>query len=78
VDDLELQVLEANPSADEIRSWEPHKGDRVELMNGAFATVVEVWPDGLLMLEHDLTYVREAVTPDVRDQVILRVMDSEP
>jgi len=29
------------------------------------------------MLEHDLTYVREAVPPDMRDQVILRVVEDE-
>jgi len=78
LDDLQLQVLEANPATETIRSWVPQKGDRVELLNGSFATVVEVWEDGVLMLEHDSTYVREAVTPDVRDQVILRVLEPEP
>jgi hypothetical protein len=78
MDDLEQQALDANPAADAIRSWVPHKGDRVELLNGTFATVVEVWDDGLLILEHDLTYLREAVAPDVRDQVILRILEPEP
>lgn len=77
LDDLQLQVLESSPSAEAMRIWEPAKGDRVELMNGATATVVEVWEEGLLMLEHDLTYVREAVPPDMRDQVILRVVEDE-
>jgi hypothetical protein len=36
-----------------------------------------VWEEGLLILEHDLTYVRESVAPDVRDQVILRVLEDE-
>ena len=77
LDDLQLQVLEASPSAEAMRIWEPAKGDRVELMNGITATVVEVWNDGLLILEHDLTYIRESVARDVRDQVILRVLEDE-
>ena len=77
LDDLQLQVLESSPSAEAMRIWEPAKGDRVELMNGATATVIEVWEEGLLMLEHDLTYIREAVPPDMRDQVILRVVEDE-
>jgi hypothetical protein len=77
LDDLEQLVLEASPSAEAMRTWIPKKGDRVELLNGHFATVVEVWEDGLLFLEHDQTYVREAVPPDTRDQVILRVLEAE-
>lgn len=77
LDDLQLQVLEASPSAEAMRIWEPAKGDRVELMNGITATVVEVWEEGLLILEHDLTFIRESVAPDVRDQVILRVLEDE-
>jgi hypothetical protein len=77
LDDLQLRVLEASPSAEAMRTWEPAKGDRVELMNGITATVVEVWEEGLLILEHDLTYVRESVPPEVRDQVILRVVEDE-
>ena len=77
IDDLQLQVLEASPSAEAMRTWEPAKGDRVELMNGTTATVVEVWDEGLLILEHDLTYIRESVPPDMRDQIILRVVEDE-
>jgi hypothetical protein len=78
LDDLQLQALEASPSAEAMRTWEPAKGDRVELMNGATATVVEVWVDGLIILEHDGTYVRESVLPDARDQIILRVIKDDP
>jgi hypothetical protein len=77
LDDLEQLVFEMSPSAEELRTWEPQKGDRVELLNGHFATVVEAWEDGLLFLEHDQTYVREAVPPEARDQVILRVLEPE-
>lgn len=77
LDDLEHLVFEASPSAEAMRTWEPQRGDRVELLTGSYATVVEVWEDGLLFLEHDHTYVREAVPPDARDRVILRVLDPE-
>ena len=77
LDDLQLQVLEASPSAEAMRIWVPAKGDRVELFSGATATVVEVWEGGLLILEHDLTYVRESVLPEMRDQIILRVLEDE-
>lgn len=78
LDDLQLQVLEASPSAEAMHAWKPQKGDRVELLNGSFATVVEVWEEGLVVLVHDQTYIREAVPADARDQVILRVMEAEP
>ncbi len=77
LDDLQLQVFEASPSSEAIRTWQPQKGDRVELMNGTTATVVEVWEEGLLILEHDSTYVRESVPLGMRDQVILRVVEDE-
>ena len=77
LDDLQLQVMESSPSAEAMRIWQPRKGERVELLNGTFATVVEVWPEGLVMLEHEKTYVREAVPPDQRDKVILRVVETE-
>jgi hypothetical protein len=47
-------------------------------MNGSYAKVVEIWDEGLLILEHEDTYVREIVPPDMRDQIILRVVDPEP
>jgi hypothetical protein len=77
LDDLQLQVMESSPSAEAMRNWEPKKGERVELLNGTFATVVEVWPEGLVMLEHEKTYIREAVPPDQRDKVILRVLEPD-
>jgi len=78
LDDLELHVFEASPSAEAMRTWVPRKGDRVELMDGTRATVVEVWDDGLLIIEHDSTYVRESIAAGLRDQIILRVVEPEP
>ena len=77
LDDLQLQVFEASPSTEAMKHWKPKKGERVELLNGTFATVVEVWSEGLIMLEHEKTYIREAVPPDQRDKVILRVVEPD-
>ena len=75
LDDLEQLARTASPSAEELRSWDPQRGDRVELMTGGFARVVEVVEDGVLILEHEATYVREVVPPDARDDVILHVVE---
>ena len=53
-------------------------GARVELLNGIFATVIEIRDDGILILEQDGTYIRESISPQVRDQVILRVAEPVP
>jgi hypothetical protein len=78
LDDLQLQVFESSPSAEAMRTWEPRKGDRVELFSGAMATVIEVWDDGLVILEHEATYVRETVPFAAREKVILRVVEPAP
>jgi len=78
LDDLESQVLTASPSAQELESWQPQRGDRVQLFNGTYARVAEVMEDGALILEHEETYLREVVPPGIRDRVILHVVDPEP
>ena len=74
-DDLQQQVFDASPSAEEVRTWEPREDDRVQLFNGTYARVAEVWDDGILVLEHEDTYIREVVAPGYRDQVILHIVD---
>jgi hypothetical protein len=74
-DDLQQQVFDASPSAEEIRTWEPREGDRVQLFNGSYAKVIELWDDGMLILEHEDTFIREVVAPDYRDQVILHIVE---
>ena len=76
LDDLQEQVLTASPSAEEMRTWVPKKGDRVRLFSGAYAVVVEVWEDGSVVLEHEGTFVREIVPVGVRDQVIVHVVEA--
>ncbi len=75
LDDLENLVREASPSAEELSTWEPKRGDRVELMNGTFAEVEEVLEDGGLVLEHEETYIREVIAPGTWDLVILHVVE---
>lgn len=76
LDDLQDQVLTASPSEEELRSWVPNKGDLVQLFSGGYAVVVEVWDEGTIVLEHEETFIREVVPADVRDQVILHVVES--
>jgi len=77
-DDLQQQVFDASPSAEEVRIWEPRKGDRVQLFNGSYAVVAEVWDDGMLVLQHEDISIREVVAPDNRDQVILHIVARKP
>lgn len=77
LNDLEEQVRAASPSAAALSTWEPRRGDRVELMTGGFARVVEVLDEGVMILEHESTYLREVVPADARDRVVLRVVDRE-
>ena len=78
LDDLESQVFEASPSSEELRTWEPRRRDRVQLFNGTYARVIEVWDDGTVVLEHQDTFIREIVPADRLDQVVLHVVDREP
>lgn len=77
LNDLEEQVRNASPSAAALSTWDPRRGDRVELITGGFARVVEVLDEGVLILEHESTYLREVVPVDARDRVVLRVVDRE-
>jgi hypothetical protein len=76
LDDLHQQVLAASPSTDAMRDWKPRRGDRVQLLTGEYAIVREVWEEGLIVLEDEITYIRSMVLPDQRANVILRVVDT--
>jgi len=75
INDLEQLVRESSPSSEALQGWDPRRDDRVELMAGGYARVAEVLDEGLLVLEHEGTFIREIVGPDVRDEVILRVVE---
>ncbi len=76
VNDLEFLVRESSPSSEGLKSWQPRRDDRVELMSGGYARVAEVINEEVVVLVHEDTYIREIVGPDVRDQVILRVVET--
>jgi hypothetical protein len=44
-------------------------------MTGGFARVVEIYEEGVLILENETTYVRQVVPPEARDEVILHVVE---
>jgi hypothetical protein len=76
MDDLHQQVLESSPAEESVRNWNPRKGDRVQLLTGAYAVVREVWEEGLVVLQEEATYVRHMVLPDQREEVVLRVVET--
>ncbi len=77
INDLEHLVRDASPSSEVLKGWDPQRDDRVELMTGAYARVAEVLDDGVIVLEHEGTFIREIVGLDARDDVILRVVGPE-
>jgi hypothetical protein len=74
LDDLEYQVMFREPTGAGIEGWEPAPGDVVSLRSGQRATVVEVAGDGTLILEHDVTHIREIVPADQRKHAIYEVV----
>ena len=78
LDAIEKQVLEAPAWYEKVTGWEPAVGDRVRLARGNLATVVELVDDGIIIVEHDGTWVREVIPPEARVAVIVDVLDAEP
>ncbi len=78
LDAIEKQVLEAPAWYEEVTGWQPAVGDRVRLARGNLATVVELVEGGIIVVEHDGTWVREVIPPDARVMVIVDVLDPEP
>ena len=74
LDDIEMRAGGAGPSQEALRTWQPKRGDRVELFTGVGATVIEVRQDGIIVLEHDGTGVLEVIPPDQRHTVIQRLL----
>lgn len=61
IDDLEHQVMVAEPTGANLEGWRPRVGDVVELRQGGLAEVREVRDDGTLILEHQSTYIQQLV-----------------
>jgi len=78
LDDLEKYVLETNPSFDAMKRWVPHVGDRVELVNGQTATVIEVKTNHVIVIEYDDVPVVEAIAPPQRSLRIVALLGPKP
>ena len=77
INDLEGLVRAASPSAEDLRNWQPRTGDLVELMTGELARVVEVLDEGVIWIEYESTFIRQAVPPGQLDTVIRRVVERQ-
>ncbi len=77
LDDLEHRVIWGEPSAATLGHWQPRRGDRVELRTGVRGTVIEVRDDGVIVVEHDNTWINEVIPPQHRASVILRVIEDD-
>jgi hypothetical protein len=75
LDAIEREVTSAPPWADQIRAWEPRIGDRVRLAAGPLATVIELPGDDVVIIEHDSTHVREVIPADVRERVVIEILE---
>jgi len=78
LNDLETVTLASSLSAEALRGWQPRRGDRVELLAGGFARVAEVLEEGIVVLEYEVTYIRQIVPAGGLDQVVLRVVEPTP
>lgn len=78
LDDLESVLRETSPSRAALESWQPARGDRVELWGGEIARVVEVRNDGVVILEHEDTPMIETLSADQLPQRIRRVLPRQP
>lgn len=78
LDDLEAQVIATPQTQVELARWQPRLGDRVELVVRRQATVIQVEEDGLVVLEHDGTHVREWVPVAGRTTAIQSLLGRSP
>jgi len=78
LDAIQTEVMSAPPWADQIRAWKPSLGDRVRLARGQLATVVELPGEGVIVVEHETTGVRELIPADAREQTVVEIMEHAP
>lgn len=78
LDDLEDRVSEVSEYYEQLRAWQPEKGDLVELVTGVRARVVDVHSDGSVTLAHEDVFIRERVPEDSRSERIRRVVEDSP
>ena len=78
IDDLEHQLLTANPTGANLDGWLPRVGDVVRLRQGGLAHVAEVRDDGTLLLEHQSTYIQQLVPANDIRAVIFDLVERAP
>jgi hypothetical protein len=78
LDDLEQHVSAASPSLEELRDWEPRRGDVVELISGGRARVLEVREENILVLEYEDVAVIQMVPAESSADLIRRVIERGP
>lgn len=75
IDDLEHQVMVAEPTGSNLEGWQPREGDVVRLRRGGLAEVVEIRDDGTLVIEHQSTYIQQLVPAAEIRAVIFDVVE---
>jgi hypothetical protein len=78
LDDLERRVSETAPFHQQLRDWQPEKGDVVELVTGVRARVSDVRADGSITLEHEGVAIIEDLAEEGRVERIRRVLSEAP
>jgi len=75
LDDLEKRVAESPPFEDEVRSWQPQRGDVVELFGGELAEVRDVNPEqGMIWVAYRHGAMVEMIPMSERVRRVLRVV----
>ncbi|MCG6963883.1 MAG: hypothetical protein LJE95_11510 [Acidobacteria bacterium] len=75
LDDLQTVVMETKPAHDRLAIWEPRRGDRLRMVTGQTAVVVEVHDDGGVVVEYEDVGVIEYVAKGQRDSRILELLE---
>ncbi|MCP4899061.1 MAG: hypothetical protein GY906_19000 [bacterium] len=76
VDDLQARAIQSHPAEEELRTWEPRVGDRVQLMTGALAIVTRIFDGGVIELRQEDASVTQFVAPDGRLEVISGLVEA--
>jgi hypothetical protein len=75
LDDLQKRVAEASPFEDQVRRWQPQRGDVVELFGGQLAEVRDVDPDeGMIWVAYRDSAMIEMIPASARLERVLRVV----
>ncbi len=74
LDDLQKVVLDTKPAHDALASWTPQRGDRVRMVTGQTAEVIEVHDDGGVVVRYVDVGVIEFVAKVERDDRILDLL----